>query len=300
MEHEFFEPREKQPIEPMLISDGIERYYEAYGTNPIYETVSSSVIEGHEVAWMKYTGTIVQDIMELGREGQSYEGYCFKCACNFNEGVGWFFDEEYGAPVSTDADRDCEARAIASKSRQEELKNEYLMRGYLDKLEEDEIGTIKTIILDLIEKSTNNEFLETYTGASFWGGHYYLQLVESVTGIDMYKLYQITDQLEKEKVISMNGAVICEYHEPSPPRWEPFGTLESSGWKVTICMPTHEKMNQTWKFEVYNPDGELIELDIPELPMMYAPIFGPDADDVANAEQTAQQILMQIINENKG
>lgn len=298
MNRERLSENEQQPIEPMSIGDATERYYEVHGINPTYEILRSELIEGHEVAWMKYSGTIEQDFMELGREGQIYEGYAFKCACDFSEGVGWFFDDKFNGPVGTLAGDKCEAKLIAQRKRMNELKNEYSSRMMLENIDNDQSETVKTIILDLIDKSKNNEFLEIHTGANFWGGHYYLQLVESITGIDLYKLYWLTDQLEKEKVISMNGAVVCEHHEPSPPSWEPFGSLEYDGWKVTVCIPTHEKMNQSWKFEVYNPDGELVDMDIPELPMAYTPIYGPDATDIASAEQVAGQILAQIKSEN--
>lgn len=299
MKYEKVNNPEKQPIKPMLIAESIDRYYEAHNTNLRYEIVRSELVEGHEVAWMKYTDHIKRDMVSAESEEEHFEGYCLQCACHFTEGVGWFYDSKYGGPVGTDADRNCEAKKEVQNMRNEELKEEYTERQMLDSLAEDETQTVKNIMLDLIEKNKKGEFLESYSGASFWGGHYYLQLVESITGLGMAELYDIARQLEAEKIITLNGAVVCTYREPLPPKWEYYGQIESEGWKVRVSMPTHEKMAQTWKFEVANPEGDIVDLGLPELQMMYSPIFGPDAGDVVRAQEAAQKILAQLISENK-
>src|SRR4051812_8619519 len=68
-----------------LINDLLPRYYETHGDNPRYETVRSIMIDGHEVAWVKYTGNVASDTVE----DQDYTGHELCCACKFTEDVGW-------------------------------------------------------------------------------------------------------------------------------------------------------------------------------------------------------------------
>ncbi len=289
------EPKPKQ----QLIADALPRYYEVHGENPRYETVRSMMMDGHEVAWMEYRGEVAYDITGRGREGQAYVGRTLRCTCDFTEHCGW---EEKGEHLySLDGGEKCLPKKAALHLRRLELRTEYMERFKSN--DRFKTGTyalwdhIPEIILDLIEKHQDGEFLEASTGAEFWGGHFYLQTVAAITEKPIGELWAPVGKMVKEKKIGLEGAVIQSYFEPAPPSWEPHSTYELNGWKATAGLPTHSKMPQMWKFEVTKPDGEKLDLDIPGEYLTHSPDFGPDVDDVNHARERLVQILEQIMHE---
>lgn len=277
-----------------LITDLLPRYYEAYGEDTRYEIVRSFMVNGHEVAWMQFTGTVQYDITGQGREGEPYTGHDLHCACYFTENVGWFIDDE-GRPSGLIGKDRCGAMEEVIKLRHLELQEEYKQREMLNAPGKDIHDEVEAIMFDLIEKVQAGEFLEGHGGAQFWGGYYYLQTVASITGLPMRDMWPLACKLIDEKKIGLEGAVIQPYIEPSPPSWEAHMSYELDGWVATAALPTHSKMPQEWKFEVTKPGGEKLEIEIPNEPLSYEPIFGPDVDDVRRAQERLVQIVAEAM-----
>lgn len=296
-----------------MIKDLLSAYYKAFGTDPSHEIVQSMVIDGHEVAWMKYTGTVVCDITGRGREGETYEGYGLYCECDFTKGVGWDINED-GKPRkilgSKEADHPCAENCVprqeAVRLRLLELREEY-KQHFSPSLEKH----IPEIIMNLIEKAKADEFIEDGNGAEFWGGYFYLQTVASIVG-DIKKIpmkganfeltieqpgkyvWEAVEQLQKEKKIMLEGMIVQSYREPPPPAWEEcFRIEDDDGWIGIALLPQHHRMKSEWKFEILRPDGYMVyqDLPMPTLPLMYPFDFGPDLGDVAPAEDKIKELI---------
>jgi hypothetical protein len=188
------------------IDELLPRYYEAHGDRLIYETVRSMPMDGHDVAWMKYTG-------------QHTSGHVLHCACEFTEGVSWSVEE--GEIVNFgQAEDDCLPRKAALYLRQQELKEEYIERFTGDNpFFKDEYGLrehLPEIILDLIAKDKEGEFIGDIAtnGAHFWGGHFYLDTVQTITDTPWDQLWEVANQMVDNKQIQIDGNVIQEYYEP--------------------------------------------------------------------------------------
>lgn len=285
-------------VQPGMIADVLPRYYEACGENPTYEPVRSVMVDGHEVAWMEYRGSVEHDITGRGNEGKSFMGRVLCCACQFTEGIGWR-QEENGQPVGLMGADDCIAKKTAGFLRELELKAEYksydLQNRHLfgDDIDED----MEKVAFELIDKVKAGEWLETNDGASFWGGYYYLQTLAAVTDLPMKKIWEFADKMVAEKKISLEGAVVQEYYEPPAPAWsEPTLAYELDGWKVSAALPVHGNMAQEWKFEVTKPDGKKLEIEIAGEPLLHQPMFGPDVGDVAKAEERIVKIMDEVRN----
>ena len=285
---------EAAPESP-LISELLPRYYEAHGEDPHHETIRSIMIDDHEVAWMEYTGTVKWDITGQGREGQEYSGRELYCACKFTEGIGWRVEDD-GQVVNLMGPDKCLSKQAATYLRQLELRREYSERGMLENLAMPLEEETAAIMFDLMEKAKAGEFLgESGSGASFYGGYYYLQTVASIMNVPMGSMWDIAYRLANEKKISLDGAVVQPYREPNPPVWgEPEYTYELDGWMVSAALPTHDQMAQEWKFEVTKPDGEKLEIEIPGESLLHRPTFGPDASDIARAQERMAAIVAQV------
>lgn len=292
------EPGVEQQPAPQLIGDLLPRYYEAYGESPRYEVERSIMVDGHEVAWLKYEGEVAYDITGEGKEVQTYSGHELHCACKFTEGTGWRM-EEGGRPVGLIGGDGCIKKEAAIHLRHLELREEYKARdmfgmwGYLD------TEDLEAIMLDLMEKAKAEEFLEGTSGARSWGGYYYLQTVASITDLPMKSVREAADKMIADKKIQLEGAVVQPYFEPASPTWEAHGSVERDGYRVVASLPTHSKMPQTWQFEVFKQGAEgeepvRVEIEIPQEPLTHQPTFGPDVDDVARAEERMAQILEEV------
>jgi hypothetical protein len=291
-----FSQPEAEPAE-QRIGNLLPRYYEAYGENPRYEVERSIMIDGHEVGWVKYEGEVSYDITGEGKEGQPYTGHELYCACKFTEGVGWR-QEEDGRPVGLMGGDSCMKKEAALHLRHLELREEYKARGMFGKWGTPGPEEVEGIMFDLMEKAKAEEFIEGTSGARFWGGYYYLQTVAAITDYPMREMWGIAGKLVSEKKIQLEGAVVQPYFEPAPPTWEECTSFEQGDLRITAALPTHSKMPQTWKFEVFrklsNGEEERLELQLPEEPLMYQPTFGPDAEDVRAAEERMVQILKDV------
>lgn len=67
--------------------------------------------------------------------------------------------------------------------------------------------------------------------------------------------------------------------------WSEF---ELNGWTFKAMMPDHENETQQWTVRIVSPSGEQSALYVP---MDYAPIFGPDASDVAALNVAVEQFI---------
>lgn len=279
-----------------MIADHLPRYYETHNNGTTYEVDRSIDVDGHETAWMKYSGVVKVDIMGRGREGEPYTGHDLKCECDFTEGVGWRADAKYGAVNLMDSSRKCLPRAAAVHLRHLELRREYLeMFGDTWSDQFAPRKHVQAIIMDLIERSKRDEWLgEGGGGASFWGGYFYLQTVADVTGLSMGWLWEDVHKLMADKKIGLEGSVIQPYREPPPPKWEEFTRYaDDDGWVGTASLPGHRKMAREWKFEVFAPDGSPAYEFIPGMGLFHDPVFGPDVEDVDRAKSHLVELVEQ-------
>ncbi|MBM3261783.1 hypothetical protein FJY93_05245 [Candidatus Kaiserbacteria bacterium] len=273
-----------------MIKDLLPHYYAAHGMNPTFKNVRSIIIDGHEVAWMEYRGTVTYDITGEGRAGQPYLGRKLYCECHFTEGVGWEKDATHGVVGLMGPDC-CVRRKTAMHLRRLELQSKYLTRfapGSSDPYSLVEYS--KNIVLDLIERAKAGEFIgETGEGASFWGGYFYFQTVESIMG--GYFDPEVIPSLMSEKIISLNGGIVSPYREPLPPQWHEYLSIEDGQFRGRASLPTHEDMPQTWLLEVFMGDRLLTGKHPHELPLTHSRYFGPDTSDVAHAETYLRRLI---------
>src|SRR3989338_7788589 len=276
----------------LMISELLPRYCEEYKKDIVYTVIRSIIVEGHEVAWMEYTGHIAYDIMGQGREGQSFVGRALYCECDFIEGVGWRI--KGGQRYSLDGGEKCLYRKAAVYLRHLELRREYLSRFQDEESWGDSFVLrqhINEIILDLVEKAKVGEFIEDGSGAAFWDGYFYLQTVADITDQFIGHIWEKVHQLVEEKKIGLEGAVIQPYREPPPPEWVEFSRIEDKGWVGIASLPGHRKMAREWRLEVLKPDGIPAYRHIPGLVLTHDPEFGPDVEDVARVEQKLRQLI---------
>ncbi|MDB5185233.1 MAG: hypothetical protein JWN38_1041 [Candidatus Saccharibacteria bacterium] len=265
-----------------MIADLLPHYYEHYRSDVQYDVLRSIVIDGHETAWMSFVGS--------GREGEPFTGRELKCECDFTEGVGWQIHDKFGA-VGLDGGRKCLKRQAALRLRHLELREEYAER-FLNQPEKFGMfsSCIREITLDLIEKGQAGEWLEDGGGAAFYGGYFYLQTLAAITDIYMGHLWEDMYALLEEKLIEIDGAVVKSYTKPPPPKWEEFARIEQDGWIGIAKLPGHRRMAQEWKFEVLNPAGKSA-IHSPGKRLLHDPIFGPDVEDVARAEEQLKNLI---------
>jgi hypothetical protein len=297
------EPDNEQQRTPQLIEELLPRYYETHGTNPRFEIDRSIIIDGHEVAWMTYEGEVAFDITGEGKEGKPYKGHELYCACKFTEGVGWRI-EENGQPIGLMSGDKCLPKEAALYLRQLELREEYKARNMFGRWDHPGEEEVEAIMFDLMDKAQAEEFLESTSGARFWGGYYYLQTVAAITDLPMKRVWEIAYKMQDAKKIGLEGAVVQPYREPNQPIWKPHTTLEQDGLQVVASLPAHSKMPQTWQFEVYEQGAEgeepaRLEIDIPQAPLFHQSDFGPDVEDVARAEARMAKILEEELSKRK-
>jgi hypothetical protein len=271
-----------------MIADLLSEYYERYEHNLRYDVLRSIVIDGHEVAWMSYIGTVRFDITGGGREGEPFTGRTMMCECDFTEGIGWNIDEDgrHYTVNGQGAETTCLIRQAALHLRHLELRREYEGRfvngsgdffsGLKDYLRE--------ITLDLIEKGQAGEWLESNDGAATYGGYFYLQTLATITGEYMGHLWEDMYLLMEEKLIEIDGTVVKSYTKPPPPKWEECVRVEDDGWVGIAELPGHRRMAQEWKFTVLNPAGKEA-VHAPGKRLLHDPVFGPAIEDVERAKQ---------------
>lgn len=206
---------EQRPA-PQLIGDLLPRYYEAYGENPRYGVERSIVVDGHEVAWLKYEGEVAYDITGEGKEGQPFSGHELHCACKFTEGTGWRMEED-GHPVGLMGGYGCIKKEAAIHLRHLELREEYKARDMFGQWGRPGTEELEAIMLDLMQKAKAEEFLEGTSRARFWGGYYYLQTVASITDLPMKSVREASDKMIADKKMQLEGAVVQPYFETAPP-----------------------------------------------------------------------------------
>lgn len=282
----------------MSLAEVLPRYHEAHGDTMTFTPERIIKIAGHEIAWMRYDGKVIHDIMGRGREGEPFTGHAAYCECYFTEGVGWKIDDSdderfAGRPIGLMGKEKCIYRKAAMHLRHLELRDEYKEK-FKDTWDTFSREHIKLVILDLIEKVKAEEFIgEDTNGASFYGGYFYLQTVAEITDRYLGHLWETVHEMMEAKQIGLDGAVIQPYTEPPPPKWEEFSRLEVDGWIGIASLPSHRKMASEWHFEILNPDGEPAYALIPGEPLDHDPIFGPDIDDVARAERRLNELIAQ-------
>ncbi len=264
----------------------LPRYYAARTANPSYDIVRLITIDGHECAWMHLEGETI--------EGRQYQGREFKCVCEFTEGVGWIQDPvRPNQKINLGSTTNCLYKATAAHLRILELRHEYIERfsgnwhdiGFID---------VELVVNDLIEKVKNGEFIgEISGGAAFWGGYFYIQTLAEIVDRFVGHMWEPIRELFKEKKIGLEGAVITDYHEPQPPKWEEYTRYEEDGWIAIAFLPGHSNMAQEWHYEVLDPDGEKVLTSTQGDKLLHRPVFGPDIEDVNTAKSRLVDLLRQ-------
>ncbi len=248
-----------------MIDALLPQYHVLFGTDPTYTIVRSIVVDGHETAWMEISG----------------QGYVVRqayCECYFKEGFGWKRDES-GNAKRWITDR-CLPHWEAQKVRQAELREE------LSAI----IGDIPVVIDALIAKVEAGEWVENGSGASFYGGWFYLQTLIAIVGEwRVPDVWQAIDRLNGEKRFGLNGMILCPYAEPPPPAWTEAFTLLVDGWIGIASVPTHEHMPHAWQLEVFRPDGTHAVTASERL--RHPVMFGIDVEDDENGERRLREII---------
>jgi hypothetical protein len=277
-----------------MIEDLLPEYYDRFEQNLRYDVLRSIIIDGHEVAWMSYVGTVLVDITGEGKEGELFTGRVMSCECDFTEGIGWNIGED-GQRYTVhgkDAEATCLIRRAALHLRHLELRREYeerFVKGQPNSFSGLR-GCIREITLDLIEKGQAGEWLEGSSGASFYGGYFYLQTLAAITGEYMGHLWEDMYPLLEEKLIEIDGAVVKSYTQPPPPKWEEFVRLEVDEWVGIALLPGHRRMAQEWRFKVLDPAGKEA-CRAPGKRLFHDPVFGPDAEDVDRAKNELGSLI---------
>jgi hypothetical protein len=274
-----------------MIADLLPRYDEAHGKDGTFEILRSIMIDGHEVAWMKYSGTILFDMLELGREGQAFDDYRLYCECDFTEGVGWKIDEKHGV-VGLSHEGRCIRFQAAIDLRVRELRNEYyaLFDVHYGMGAYGLTQHIDEIVADLIERDKRGEFVaESGSGAHFYGGHFYIETLARILGTHQPVILKDIRRLMKEHKIALEGFVVQEYRTPPEPRWDESFSYEQDGYVVKGYLPAHSKMRQDFKLDLYDVDGKLINTDY--LSLNHPVLFGPDGEDVMLAQDKCVEMV---------
>jgi len=271
-----------------MINDHLPNFYAKFGDDSKYDIIRSMVVNGHEVAWMSYSGTVKYDILQQGREGEPFVMYLMQCECDFIEGVGWYFTDAGGYMALSDAKK-CLPRKAALYLRHLELRQEYVERFRTGSDSTSLLGFdahFCEIVLDLIEKGEAHEWLEDGNGASFWGGHFYIHTVAEIMDCRMDHLYPLFDEMAKNGQIVMEGHVVRSYTPPPAPEWaeEPSVRIEVDGWVAGAFMPAHSRMTQQMKYQLLNPEGEEVIFRLSDQTLLHRPDFGLDVDDIATID----------------
>lgn len=200
-------------INPELIAKSkiltfLPSYYREMGNNPTYQIIELFRVKDHEVAWMEYKGHIEYDIMKLGREGEEYTGRSLSCEGSFKKNVGWRIKGEQ--KYNLGHEENCKAIESVVDQKHEEIKLE-LINQYKETEKPNLEDHLEEIIFNLIQRGKDGQFLEQSDGAEFWGGYYYLQTLQEITGTNWDKIWKTVDRLKAEKKIRMEGNVVQEY-----------------------------------------------------------------------------------------
>jgi hypothetical protein len=274
-----------------MIADLLPRYYEAHGRNDTYETLRSIMIDGHEVAWMKYTFILTNNVPGIGRKGKPIETFGLYCECYFTEEVGWKTDEKFGVVGLSGKDH-CIRFETAIDLRIRELREEYyaLFDVHRGMGSYGLVQHIDEMVTDLFERDKRGEFIaEGSNGAHFWGGHFYIGTLARILDIDMSFIHKHIRRLVTESKIALEGFVVQQYVEPPEPRWDESFSHEQDGYVVKGYLPGHSKMRQDFKLDLYDAQGSLVDTDY--LPLNHPTLFGPDGEDVMLAQDKCVEMI---------
>lgn len=233
---EIFEkaPRPEQRPAEQLIGDLLPRYYEVFGENQRYSVERSIMVDGHEVAWLKYEGVVEYDNTGEGREGQPYIGHELECACKFTEGIGWRVEDD-GRALALKGGDDCIKKKTAVYLRHLELRQEYETRQMLAQMGYPDAEELEAIMLDLVEKAKASEFLEGTNGVHSAGGCYYLQTVASIADMPMDIVWETANKMAADKKIQLEDMVVQPYSEPAAsPEGSDIGTVQGEHTEIEV------------------------------------------------------------------
>jgi hypothetical protein len=166
-----------------------------------------------------------------------------------------------------------------------ELQLEYTERFGVEK--EKLLDHFEEIVFDLIEKVKAGERLEDGNGAAFWGGYFYLQTVAAVLGQAIPA--GLVRKMVADKKIDLDGMVVQPYLEAPSPSWQESFRLEDDGWIGIASLPMHRKMHQAWELIVLDTGGAEVDKDY--LALSHSPDFGPDVEDVVDAEEKLLSLI---------
>jgi hypothetical protein len=257
----------------MSLKRSLSEFKKAFSTDDKYTSLRTITIDGHESAWMKTEGTT---------KDNSWVTYEFHCECDFSKGIAWDFLKS--KPSMIGSQMNCLYKETAIHLRILELRQEYLTNDNFLKVPSFDFSTYnfdldeKKVILNMSKRASQNEWVgqRSALAATFWGGTLYAQTCARVLDISMASLWKILNEMEKEKLISLEGAVICEYRNIKP-SWELWKEVVHGSVKYLISLPANSKTKNVWRIEEVKSKSKKI---IEEIPLSHVPTFGPDVDDV--------------------
>jgi hypothetical protein len=250
--------------------------------------LDSMDVNGHEVAWMQFasfSGNTREDDEEGLGSPETYLGHGLYCACDFLEGVGWHLDEANSMAFMHDETDNCPCKRIALNRRHAELCNEYLDRGILRPKGPVVSEDIETVIFDLMQKSLDHEFIELDNGAHFWGGYFYLQTIESITGIPLEIILETADRMVEEKKITLSGTVVKSFNADKITR--DYITVDKDDWYILAAL---NEEGLSWDVSLVDPDGEDVEIAIDDA-MEFLPPFAVGPGDIDRIKGQLEEIL---------
>ncbi|MGE5327760.1 MAG: hypothetical protein ACM3KH_00320 [Thiobacillus sp.] len=290
------QPTPENSLPKTRISDLLLRYQDIFN-DPVYMVVESMDINGHEVAWMQYVSPPErpeedqEDICDEDRERGSREvcfGHKLLCACDFTEGVGWDTDEKNAMIVFHDEPDHCPCKLVALHRRHAQLLNEYIDRGLLNSYGENMDEDIEEIIFDLMQKSMDHEFIELDNGAHFWGGYFYLQTIESITGIPLDVIMSTADRMTKENKIKLSGSVVRSFSAEDVIR--DYLTVEKDDWFMTAALNDRD---QSWDIALFDQNGDLVDIKMHN-PMEFIPPFAVGPGDIERINDRLEEIMDEV------
>lgn len=253
-----------------MIADLLPAYQRNRQDNYSYATIKSSVIDGHEVAWMK--------VVRQGDSGpeDALLSNSLYCECDFKI-------SDRGEPSR------CRYRSAVVHLWQLALRDEYIQRyahegrGSHQSL----IDHFKDIVLDLMQKRLNGEFVDGFSsGLWIYGGLFYRQSLEVITGLDdRFYIHPLVQEMERDKQLLMDGAVVLPYRQYTPSSELKEEIVTPDGWTGQLYFYTcwSEGLLYRWRFQVIRPDG--------------SEVFDPTPTEVPDLEWDDTDEMMIILRE---
>lgn len=268
-----------------MIVDLLSEFYGHAIPSVRYELLRSFMVEGHEVAWMKYIYTGGEN------PARNHWAYALKCECDFTEGVGWMIDDKdqrvtIGKPL-------CPMIRRVRSMRADELRVEYQIKHLGLHGTSDLHEHVGDIALDLLARSQAGEFIHADLLFN-WAG-VAATLVSSITDVDVQEVFDVMEATRKENtgVVAVDLVGMTYAAAPVPAGWFVHREVDEGGWTVRALLPDDESNNlHAWRFQLIDPDRKLVQAPTDPYILLEHPIdFGVDEEDEERADRHIEMLL---------